>query len=142
MTALKSRSPLIPFLLASLCSGCAALLNQILWTRILSLVFGSTVEAVSAVTAVFMAGLALGSALGPRLVARRGPAEAAALYSRIELAIGASALVLAFLLPALESLRASIGAAPVWALAIVLLLVPAGLMGTTLVVQTQGVSGQ
>lgn len=141
MTALKSRSPLIPFLLASLCSGCAALLNQILWTRILSLVFGSTVEAVSAVTAVFMAGLALGSALGPRLVARRGPAEAAALYSRIELAIGASALVLAFLLPALESLRASIGAAPVWALAIVLLLVPAGLMGTTLVVQTQVVSG-
>lgn len=141
MTPAPSRSPLIPFLLASLCSGCAALLNQILWTRILSLVFGSTVEAVSAVTAVFMAGLALGSALGPRLVARRTPAEAAAFYSRIELAIGASALALAFVLPALEPLRASVGAAPVWFLAIVLLLVPAGLMGTTLVVQSHVVSG-
>jgi len=141
MTSSSSRSFLIPFLLASLCSGCAALLNQILWTRILSLVFGSTVEAVSAVTAVFMAGLALGSALGPRLAARRTPAEAAALYARIELAIGASALALAFVLPALEPLRASIGAAPAWLLAIVLLLVPAGLMGTTLVVQTQVVSG-
>ena len=141
MTPSSSRSPLIPFLLASLCSGCAALLNQILWTRILSLVFGSTVEAVSAVTAVFMAGLALGSAMGPRLVARRTPAEAAAFYSRIELGIGASALVLAFVLPALEPLRASLGAAPVWLLAIVLLLVPAGLMGTTLVVQSHVVSG-
>ena len=141
MNPSSSRSPLIPFLLASLCSGCAALLNQILWTRILSLVFGSTVEAVSAVTAVFMAGLALGSALGPRLVARRTPAEAAALYSRIELGIGASALVLAFVLPALEPLRASVGAAPVWLVAILLLLVPAGLMGTTLVVQSHVVSG-
>ena len=80
MSPSPGRSPLIPFLLASLCSGCAALLNQILWTRILSLVFGSTVEAVSAVTAVFMAGLALGSALGPRLVAGKTPAEAAARY--------------------------------------------------------------
>ncbi len=137
----SGKSLLIPFLLASLCSGCAALLNQILWTRILSLVFGSTVEAVSAVTAVFMAGLALGSASGPRLVARRTAVEAAALYSRIEIGIGASALVLAFILPALESLRASIGAGPVWVVAVVLLLVPAALMGTTLVVQSHVVSG-
>ena len=141
MTSSSGKFPLIPFLLASLCSGCAALLNQILWTRILSLVFGSTVEAVSAVTAVFMAGLALGSASGPRLVARRTAAEAAALYSRIEVGIGVSALILAFVLPALESLRASVGAAPVWGVAVVLLLVPAALMGTTLVVQTHVVSG-
>jgi spermidine synthase len=141
MTSSSRPSPLIPFLLASLCSGCAALLNQILWTRILSLVFGSTVEAVAAVTAVFMAGLALGSAFGPRLVARRTPADAAILYSRIELGIGAAALVLAFVLPALEPLRAGIGAPPVWLLAIAFLLVPAGLMGTTLVVQSHVVSG-
>ncbi|MBX7185345.1 MAG: fused MFS/spermidine synthase [Vicinamibacteria bacterium] len=140
MTPPESRSPLLAFLLASLCSGCAALLNQILWTRILSLVFGSTVEAVAAVTAVFMAGLALGSGLAPRLVSRRTPAEATLLYSRIELGIGAAALVLAVALPLLEPLRASVGAAPVWFLAVVLLLVPAGLMGTTLVVQSHVVS--
>ena len=106
----------------------------------LSLVFGSTIEAVSAVTAIFMAGLALGSGLGPRLVRNRSPAQAAVLYSRIELSIGAAALTLAFVLPALEPLRASVGAAPVWFLAIVLLLVPTGLMGTTLVVQSHVVS--
>ena len=134
------RSLLPAFLFASLCSGGAALLNQVMWTRILSLVFGSTIEAVSAVTAVFMAGLALGSALGPRLVAGRRAAAAAALYARIELAIGASALVLAFILPALEWLRGGSGALPAWLVAIALLLVPAGLMGTTLVVQTHVLS--
>ena len=141
MTPSPARSLVIPLLLASVCSGGAALLNQVMWTRILSLVFGSTVEAVSVVTAVFMAGLALGSALGPRLVAGRQPMEAARLYTRIELGIGAAASGLAFVLPALEPLRASLGAALVWPIAIVLLLVPAGLMGTTLVVQSHVLSG-
>jgi spermidine synthase len=141
MTPSPARSLVIPLLLASVCSGGAALLNQVMWTRILSLVFGSTVEAVSAVTAVFMAGLALGSALGPGLAARRTSAEALGLYTRIELAIGGSALALAFVLPALEPLRASLGAALVWPVAIILLLVPAGLMGTTLVVQAHVLSG-
>src|SRR6187401_152072 len=141
MTQTPARSLLIPLLLASVCSGGAALLNQVMWTRLLSLVFGSTIEAVSAVTAVFMAGLALGSALGPRLVAGGSAREAARLYSRIEFGIGASALALAFVLPALEPLRASLGAGVVWPLALVLLLVPAGLMGTTLVVQSHVVSG-
>ncbi|MEO8500541.1 MAG: methyltransferase domain-containing protein, partial [Vicinamibacteria bacterium] len=140
MVQSKIRSPLTAFLLASLCSGCAALLNQVMWTRILSLVFGSTIGAVSAVTAVFMAGLALGSALGPRLVAGRSLAAAAALYSRIEFGIGASAFALAFILPTLEPLRASAGAGPTWFVAVVLLLVPAGLMGTTLVIQAHVVS--
>lgn len=140
MNRSPEKSLLVPFLLAAACSGCAALLNQVMWSRLLSLVFGSTIEAVSVVTAIFMAGLALGSATGPRLVARRSAAEATRLYSRIELAIGGSAILLAFILPALETLRANIGAAPVWLLAVVLLLLPAGLMGTTLVVQTHVVS--
>jgi spermidine synthase len=137
----SSRTLLIPFLLASLCSGCAALLNQILWTRLLGLVFGSTVEAVSAVTAIFMAGLALGSAVAPRWVADRTPYQAAKLYSRIELGIGALAAALAFVLQALVPLRASMGALPVWLITIVTLLIPTVLMGTTLVVQMHVVSG-
>jgi spermidine synthase len=140
MTRPPRKFLLVSFLLASLCSGCAALLNQVMWTRILSLVFGSTIEAVSAVTAVFMAGLALGSALGPRLLLGRTAAEARALYSRIELGIGASALALAFALPALEPFRANLGAPLAWFLAVGLLLVPTALMGTTLVVQFQVVS--
>jgi spermidine synthase len=140
MTSPQRPSPLVPFLIAAACSGCAALLNQVMWSRILSLVFGSTIEAVSAVTAIFMAGLALGSALAPRLVVHRSAGEAAALYSRVELAIGGVAVLLAFVLPALEPVRASVGAGPLWFLAILLLLVPAGLMGTTLVIQSHVVS--
>lgn len=140
MNPSPGRALLIPFLVASLCSGCAALLNQVLWSRMLALVFGSTIEAVSAVTAIFMAGLALGSALGPALVTDRDRASAVSLYSRIETAIGAFALTLAFVLPALEPLRARWGAFPVWILALFLLVIPSSLMGTTLVVLSHVVS--
>lgn len=140
MTPNPKPSPLVPFLIAAACSGCAALLNQVMWSRMLSLVFGSTIEAVSAVTAIFMAGLALGSALAPRLVRNRGAGEATSLYMRVELAIGGVAVLLAFVLPTLEPLRASVGAAPLWFLTILMLLVPAGLMGTTLVIQSHVVS--
>ena len=140
MNTVSSRTSVGPFLLASLASGCAALLNQILWSRILSLVFGSTIEAVSAVTAVFMLGLALGSALSPRVARTRDPRAAALLYSRVELTIAASAMALAFLLPALESLRAASGAALAWSVGVVLLLIPSGLMGTTLVLQTRAIA--
>lgn len=142
MTPSQNRSLLLPYLVAAACSGGAALLNQVMWSRLLSLVFGSTIEAVSVVTALFMAGLALGSALAPRLVAPRNATEAARLYSRIEFGIAVAALLLAFILPALESLRANVGATPVWVLTVVLLLLPAGLMGTTLVIQTHVVSSR
>ena len=137
--------PIRPTLLAllmfaSVGSGCAALLNQILWTRILSLVFGSTIESVSVVTAIFMAGLALGSAVAPSLVRERGVAATVSLYTKIELAMGISGMLLAFALPALESARARLGAFPVWAIAIALLLVPTTLMGTTLVIQAHALS--
>jgi hypothetical protein len=42
-------------------SGISGLIYQVLWLRILSLVFGVTVFAVSTVLASFMAGLAVGS---------------------------------------------------------------------------------
>ncbi|MEO5762811.1 MAG: fused MFS/spermidine synthase [Vicinamibacteria bacterium] len=124
-------------LLASLCSGCAALLSQVMWTRILSLVFGSTIEAVAAVTAIFMAGLAVGSATAPRLVLVLDGRGALALYTRIELGIATAAVALAFILPSLEALRARIGAGPVWVFVAILLLIPTSLMGMTLVVQAR-----
>lgn len=42
-------------------SGMAALIYEVVWTRPLSLVFGSTTYAVSTMLSAFMAGLALGS---------------------------------------------------------------------------------
>lgn len=134
------RAVLPVYLLASLCSGCAALLSQVMWSRMLSLVFGSDVEAVAAVTATFMAGLALGSALGPRLARDREGEAVARLYAAVEAAMAAAAVILAFVLPALESARATLGPGATWALAILLLLAPSTLMGTTLVLQTQALT--
>lgn len=45
-------------------SGMAALIYEVVWTRELSLVFGSTVYAVSMMLAAFMSGLSLGAFLG------------------------------------------------------------------------------
>src|SRR5215813_5137787 len=42
-------------------SGFSSLVYQVIWTRLLVLVFGSTTIATSTVLAVFMGGLALGS---------------------------------------------------------------------------------
>ena len=56
-------------------SGACGLIYQVLWLRLLSLVFGVTVYAASTVLAAFMAGLALGSALaGAHRGSQRPPA--------------------------------------------------------------------
>ena len=52
-------------------SGISGLLYEIAWTRMLTLLFGDTVLAVSTVLASFMAGLALGSFWSGRLIDRR-----------------------------------------------------------------------
>jgi hypothetical protein len=51
-------------------SGACALVYQVVWLRMLSLVFGVTVYAASAVLSTFMGGLALGAWLGGRLADR------------------------------------------------------------------------
>lgn len=48
-------------------SGLAALMYEVIWTRALSLVLGSTVYAMSIILSTFMAGLAIGSLWGGRL---------------------------------------------------------------------------
>lgn len=62
MDKLSSKQKIIIFLIFSL-SGFSALIYEILWTKHLSLAFGTTMTAVSLVAATFMAGLALGSYL-------------------------------------------------------------------------------
>ena len=54
-----NRSPIVYFLF--LFSGITALIYEVVWTRMLSLVFGHTVFSVSVVLAAFMAGLGFGS---------------------------------------------------------------------------------
>ena len=67
-------------------SGLSALIYQVVWTRLLALVFGVTLHAVSAVLSSFMAGLALGSYLaGPAADRAARPLR---WYALMELEIG------------------------------------------------------
>src|SRR3954454_15343393 len=71
-------------------SGASGLILELIWTRMLTLVFGSTTLAVSTVLTAFMGGLGLGSYLAGRLADRlKDPVRA---YALAEAAIGVYAL--------------------------------------------------
>jgi predicted membrane-bound spermidine synthase len=75
---------LVPLLF--FCSGATALVYEVVWSKYLTLMFGSTVQAQTVVLAVFMGGLALGNRLfGAR--ADRSP-QPLAMYGYIEVCIG------------------------------------------------------
>jgi spermidine synthase len=65
-----------PVLIAIACSGASALGAQIVWTRLMGLMYGATVYAFSIILGVFLIGLALGTALGSIIVARVQPRNA------------------------------------------------------------------
>jgi spermidine synthase len=58
-------------LVASAAFGLVALANQVVWTRVIALIVGPTTYAFSAMVGVFIAGLAVGAALGTRLARGR-----------------------------------------------------------------------
>ncbi len=91
-------------------SGASGLVYEVLWTRRLTHIFGSTTLAVSTVLAAFMGGLAAGSwLLGAWADRNRGTALRA--YGRLELAIGALGLAVPFLLKAVEAVYLSLAPA-------------------------------
>jgi spermidine synthase len=91
----------LPLLVAV--SGGAALVYESVWMRSFGLIFGNTTDAVAMVLAVFMGGLALGSAL----VSRRRSPDPLRSYALLELAIGAAAILT---LPLLRALPWAYGA--------------------------------
>src|SRR5258705_1804040 len=75
---------LVPFLF--FCSGATALVYEVVWSKYLTLMFGSTIQAQTVVLAVFMGGLALGNRLfGGKSDRLREPIRA---YGFVELTIG------------------------------------------------------
>ncbi len=79
---LKNKLILFAFFL----SGMAALMYEVIWTRPLSLIFGTTIYAISTILAAFMAGLSLGSYIGSRYADRlKNPLFA---FSLLEISIG------------------------------------------------------
>ncbi len=139
---------LAAILLCFLLSGTAGLVYQVAWGKALGLVFGHTVYAIATVLAVFMAGLAAGSAVIGRWCETK--ARPVALYGWIELliaAFGAASLLgldgVRWLygaaypsvneLPALHVALRAAGAA-------VVLFLPTFLMGGTLPVLVRGLT--
>ncbi|MBL4664842.1 MAG: fused MFS/spermidine synthase [Nitrospinaceae bacterium] len=90
------RSPIVYFLF--FVSGITALIYEIVWTRMLTLVFGHTVFSVSVVLAAFMAGLGLGSYLFGHAADRLSSSSTALkVYGWIEILIFASGALLSLL---------------------------------------------
>jgi spermidine synthase len=74
-----------------LLSGLSSLIYEVLWMRMLILIFGSTTFAVSTALTAFMGGLALGSCLFGRFIDRsRHPVP---VYGFLETGIGIYALL-------------------------------------------------
>src|SRR5215510_14786720 len=123
-------------------SGATGLIYEVLWARMLGLVFGATTLAVSTVLAAFMGGLALGSALAGRLAARiQKPLST---YGWMEIGIAIYALLVPFLFRLVDHVYALVWlklhpgyfAFSVWRFVLsgLVLLVPTTLMGATLTV--------
>ena len=126
-------------------SGMAALMYEVLWTRELSLVFGSTVYAVSMMLAAFMSGLSLGAFLGGRWADRSSSLYI--LFARLEFGIGILGLVTLVLVQALpgiyfmvfDAARPSFGVFFLlqMLLSFLVMLAPTTLMGATFPVVTK-----
>jgi spermidine synthase len=121
-------------------SGATGLIYEVLWARMLGLVFGATTLAVSTVLAAFMGGLALGSALAGRFAQRiRKPLS---VYGSMEVLIALYALLVPLLFRLIDHVYALIWQQlqpgyftfSLWRFALsgVVLLVPTSLMGATL----------
>jgi len=80
--------------IAFACSGGAALIYEIVWTRLLTLYVGHTVAAASTVLAAFMGGLALGAALAGRRTPALSRRAAIRGYALLEILVAAGALAL------------------------------------------------
>ena len=132
-------------------SGAAALIYQVLWLRLLGLVFGVTVYAASTVWAAFMAGLALGSGIaglaGDRV--RRplvwfAAAEVLTALTAVLTPTTISALLGFYVDLAPSMPKAGEAAVAVrFAIAFAVLIIPTALMGATmpLVVRSSAVDG-
>ena len=122
------------------CSGATALIYEVVWSKYLSLMFGSTIYAQTVVLAVFMGGLALGNRLiGARSDLLQKPLS---VYGKLEVLIGLYAFCFSWLYQGTDHLYVALGSRLIdhtawlllWkaVLSIAVLLLPTVLMGGTL----------
>src|SRR6185437_9174387 len=106
-TPYGSGKSVMPILLLFFFSGATALVYEVVWSKYLSLILGSTIQAQTVVLAAFMCGLALGNRLFGRWADRLHQPLVA--YGYIESLVGVYALLFAFLYKAADSLFVSVG---------------------------------
>lgn len=139
------------FILVAACfflSGAAALTLEMVWSRSLRLLFGSTTLAISTVLVAYMLGLGLGGLLGGRIAGRLR--SGVRVYGWVEIGIGAYALGVPWLLSLLSRLDGVLltgfefwGAALLrFGVVLVVLLLPTMLMGATLPILVSAVARQ
>jgi spermidine synthase len=136
-TNFRAQSLILPIFFAS---GASGLIYQVVWTRKLALLFGTTAYAVSTVLFIFFLGLGVGSLIGGRVADRvRRPLL---LYALCELVIAVWAIAFIYTIGATDSAAARVlggvtdsrllAVLARTALATVYLFVPVCLMGATL----------
>ena len=137
MSANRADRPFLPLLvLLFIGSGCAALIYEVVWLQMLSLVVGSSAISLGVVLGTFMGGMCAGSLLLSRYVSRHE--HPLRVYAKLEMGIGLCGLILVFLLPFIGKLQILIGLGGFPGLLLsglfcaVVLLPPTLMMGATL----------
>ena len=135
--ALLRRAAIVLFFL----SGATGLAYEVVWLRLLVLVFGSAHFAVTAILTAFMAGTALGALAVGRWADRSGR-HPLAVYGALEIGVGASALAVPTLIDGIRPLVAALpvavgasfyaGSLVRFLLSLAVLIVPTMLLGGTL----------
>ena len=114
-------------------SGCAALIYEVVWLQLVSLVIGSSAISLGVLLGTFMGGMCLGSFLLPRYIdPRHHPLK---VYAFLELGIGAMALLLLWGMPLIGNVYVAVAGGGVALRAVVAalcLLPPTLMMGATL----------
>jgi spermidine synthase len=92
------RARLLPvLLLLFVCSGCAALIYEVVWFQLLELAVGVSAVSLGVLLGTFMGGMCLGSFLVPRLLSTR--AHPLKVYAWLEMGIGIFGLLLLYVVP-------------------------------------------
>src|ERR1051326_1482369 len=132
-------------LLLFVCSGCSALIYEIVWFQLLELVIGSSAISLGILLGVFMGGMCLGSIFMPSLISRAH--HPLRIYGLLELGIGMMGLLLLAGMPLVGGIYTALGGESIFGVVLrgiiagLCLLPPTILMGATLPVIARWVEG-
>src|SRR3989338_1006970 len=86
------------------CSGLAGLIYEIVWGRLLILIFGSTTQSMVAVVSAYMLGLGGGSLMAGSIADRLTGKQLIKLYALLEAGVGITGIATLVLIPAIKSI--------------------------------------